>query len=220
VGLPVKLHTVMVTYNRLELTKQAIASYLETVAVPYTLWVVDNFSTDGTDRWLLDNYDYGLSLLAENHYPGYATNRGWSFAPDDATHLQRADNDFEFLPGWCDEVERVFRSEKIGQVGLRTGSEEENGQYNVGGNCVIRRELWDKGLRYDERSWPELCEKYGAGWTEDSLISPEVKKLGYTWARVQTPCIRGISTDDPADPYYVESWEARGIREWATDRHE
>ena len=32
-----KLHTVFITYNRLELTKQAIASYLETVSVPFTM---------------------------------------------------------------------------------------------------------------------------------------------------------------------------------------
>ena len=44
----VNLHTVMVTYNRLELTKQAIASYLETATGPWSLIVVDNASTDGT----------------------------------------------------------------------------------------------------------------------------------------------------------------------------
>ena len=44
-----KLHTVFITYNRLELTKRAIASYLETVSVSVLgFMVVDNGSTDGT----------------------------------------------------------------------------------------------------------------------------------------------------------------------------
>jgi len=47
-----KLHTVFITYNRLELTKRTIESYLETVTLPFSLWVVDNASTDGTQEWI------------------------------------------------------------------------------------------------------------------------------------------------------------------------
>ena len=74
-----KLHTVFITYNRLELTKRAIASYLETVTVPYTMSVVDNGSTDGTADWSAgtDGSHPQSHLLAENRYPGYATNLGW-----------------------------------------------------------------------------------------------------------------------------------------------
>src|SRR3989337_1998920 len=118
-----KLHTVFITYNRLELTKQALSSYLETVAVPHTLVVVDNASTDGTREWLLDDFDYGIHLLNKNRYPGFACNLGWAQAPPDATHLHRADNDFSFLPGWCEQLQEVF-TEKVGQVGLRTDEEE------------------------------------------------------------------------------------------------
>ena len=91
-----KLHTVFLTYNRLELTKQAIESYLDTVTVPYTYLVIDNCSQDGTKEWL-NSFDHPYEFLTRNRYPGYATNQGWTRAPDDATHLQRADNDFAFL---------------------------------------------------------------------------------------------------------------------------
>lgn len=201
-----KLHTVFITYNRLELTKQAIASYLETVSVPHTFMVVDNGSSDGTSEWVLrQNYD--AILLDENHYPGYACNRGWEVAPEDATFLHRADNDFVFLDGWCERVQLLFQMKKIGQVGLRTDEEETFNTINTGGNCVIRRALWDKGLRWDERPWSE----YVTGHSEDSLFSPAVRAMKYTWKRVREPCIVGIATGDMNDPYYQESYGARGI---------
>jgi glycosyltransferase involved in cell wall biosynthesis len=203
----VKLHTVMVTYNRLECTKQSLSSYLETVTVPWSLTMVDNGSTDGTQEWLKDALGiYPHILLYENKYPGYATNRGWERAPDDATFLQRADNDWTFLPGWCDQVQRAFKDPKVGQVGLRT-QREEPVIYNVGGNNVIRRELWDKGLRYDERPWREMDR----GCSEDTYMGPAVRAMGYEWTRVKQPCIVGNSVESHDDPYYQESYAARRI---------
>ena len=205
-----KIHTCFITYNRLDLTKQAIASYLETVSVPFSFVVVDNNSSDGTREWLTES-GYPAILLDANLYPGYACNRGWEQAPDDADFLHRADNDFIFLPDWCIQVMRVFKHKEVGQVGLRTKDEELRVRSNVGGNNVIRRELWDAGLRYDERPWP----KYDPGHTEDSYFSPAVAAMGWKWTRVNQPCIRSLSDEDPAtspDPeYYFGTWESRNI---------
>jgi glycosyltransferase involved in cell wall biosynthesis len=203
-----KLHTVFITYNRLELTKRAIESYLETVTLPYSFLICDNASTDGTREWIMENFgDY--DLYDRNQYPGYATNKGWGRAAGSVTHLHRADNDFIFLPGWCDEVERMFReNERLGQLGMRTDEEELHNTHNTGGNCVIRRELWDAGLRWDERPWPEIKT---VGYTEDSFFSPEVVRRGWEWDRVERPCIQSISYEDPTDEYYIKSWADRGI---------
>jgi glycosyltransferase involved in cell wall biosynthesis len=220
-GGALKLHTVFITYNRLDLTKRAIASYIETMNTPHFSYVVvDNSSTDGTREWLLKE-GLQVHLLNENRYPGYSTNLGWSNLPKDATHLHRADNDFEFLPGWCDEVARMFENPRLGQLGLRTDEEEECNTNNVGGNCVISREIWDLGVRWDERPWPRLREEIGAGWTEDSLFSKEVRKTRvpwsskkefFIWDRAERQCIRNLATGDWHDPYYVESYGIRGIR--------
>lgn len=211
-----KLHTVFITYNRLELTKRAISSYLETVTVPHYIWIFDNASTDGTQEWLLKEWNYtmsGFSCAPENRYPGFATNYGWGRMEAGTTHLHRADNDFEFLPGWCEEVERRFaRNPRLGQLGLRTDAEDEYAKHNTGGNCVIRREVWDQGVRYDETPWPEIREKYGDGYSEDSFFSQAVKAKGWEWARVKKPCIRNLASGDWHDPYYVESYGIRGIR--------
>lgn len=216
----VKLHTVFITYNRLELTKRAIESYLDTVTVPWTACIVDNGSTDGTEEWFFERFNeepLGFTGLGENKYPGYATNLGWSFGfvweggdiNPDPTHLHRADNDFIFLPGWCDEVaERFSENPRLGQLGLRTDEEELHNTHNVGGNCVIPREIWDAGLRWDERPWPEIKT---VGYTEDSFMSPAVVRMGWEWGRVKRPCIQPISVEDPDDPYYIQTWADRGI---------
>ena len=115
-----KLHTVFITFNRLELTKRAVESYLETVSVPWTACIIDNGSTDGTEEWFFDTFNdepLAFAALGENMYPGYATNFGWTaglaWEGEDInpppTHLHRADNDHIFLPGWCEEVERDLR---------------------------------------------------------------------------------------------------------------
>jgi len=212
---PVRLHTVFITHNRLELTKRALDSYLETVTVPFHLVIADNASTDGTEDWLMkewDNNSSTIALLGRNRYPGFACNHGWELADSTVTHLHRADNDFAFLPGWCEEVERMFEGvERLGQLGLRTDEEEQYILINTGGNCVIPRELWDLGLRWDERPWPQLRDEVGPGWTEDSLMSKAVKKRGWKWDRVERPCIQPISSESADDDYYRRSWEDRGI---------
>jgi glycosyltransferase involved in cell wall biosynthesis len=202
-----KIHTVFITHNRLHLTKQAIASYLWTITVPFTYTIVDNASDDGT-REFLEEYFGHYTILRENMYPGFATNMGWDTAPDDATILHRADNDMRFLPGWCDAVWEALQDPSVGQVGLRTDEEENFQRVNTGGNCVIRRELWDKGLRWDEHPWGPY---YAPGCSEDTLFSPAVRKMGYRWTRVKTPCLIDMATGDPEDPYYQASYGARGI---------
>jgi hypothetical protein len=158
----------------------------------------------------VEDTEWGVVLLLkENRYPGYACNRGWEIMPPDITHLHRADNDFIFLPGWCEEVERVFSEyPNLGQLGMRTDEEELHNTHNTGGNCIIPRRLWDEGMRWDERPWPEIKT---VGYTEDSYFSPEVVRRGYEWKRVERPCIQSISFESPEDPYYRKTWADRGI---------
>lgn len=210
----VKLHSVVISYQRLELTQQAVASYLETVTSPYCLTVVDNGSSEEVTDWILANaHNFRYILLGKNRYPGYACNRGWERAADNATVLHRADNDWRFLPGWCDELERCFDANpRWGQIGLRTNEQELHNGHNVGGNSAYRRQLWEDGLRYDERPWPKIKTM---GYTEDSFMSPAVVRMGWEWGRVQQPCIESLADENPSDAYYLKSWEDRGILQQA-----
>lgn len=202
-----KLHTCMISYDRPEAIKRSLASYLETVSNPFSLVVADNGSEKELREWLCAQSEFSVVCLDRNYYPGYACNRGWELAPLDADFLHRADNDFIYREGWCDEIEERFQDPQLGQLGLLTARVEGTGCPNVGGNCVIRRSLWDAGLRYDERPWTEL----EPGMSEDSFMSPSVTRMGFTWMRAQRECIDGVTTPDPNDDYYVRTYEARRI---------
>lgn len=208
-----KLHTCVITYNRIDLSKRAIEGYLETVTVPHTIVIVDNGSTDGTREWLEEWVTQDslrrVLLLPDNKYPGYACNRGWELAPSDADFLHRLDNDFKLLPGWCEEAQERFSAEPLlGQLGLRTDEEEHHAKWNVGGNFILRRELWDLGLRFDERPWPE----YSQGVAECTPFSIGVKKSGYYWARVRKKVTSNMATGNMNDPYYQKAYQARGMK--------
>lgn len=202
-----KLHTVIISYNRLDLLKQTLDSYLETVALPHSLVIVDNGSTQDVLDYIVET---GVEhrMLGENRYPGPAANIGFDLAPPDATHLHRSDSDMVYIPGWCSEVETRFdQHRRLGQLGLRTDDEEHHAVRNVGGTAVFNRALWLDGLRYREEPWSELGDFQEAYW-----ITRDVVKMGWDWMRVQRPCVFHIASGDMSDPYYQESYGVRGIK--------
>lgn len=201
-----KLLTVVISYNRLDLLKQTLHSYRETVTGPHRLIVVDNGSEPETCEWLAQAGVQSV-LLGENHYPGFATNLGWDLLTKRlrAEHLlHRSDNDVEYLPGWCDEVrERFEANPALGQLGLRT-IHEEGMHPNVGGNCVVRRSVFEQ-VRWEERAWEP------ARATEDFYYTQAVQAAGFAWERVLEPCIVHHGTGTPeTDPYYLGTWRAKG----------
>lgn len=201
-----KILSIVISYNRLELLRQTLESYQETVTGPHRLLIVDNGSEEETRRWL-ERSDLPYVVLGENRYPGYATNFGWTFLLRRVRVeqlLHRSDNDVEYLPGWCDEVRRRFRENaQLGQLGLRTADEEGN-HPNVGGNCVVRSSVFRK-VRWDEEAWRP------ARATEDYHYSVAVKEAGYDWQRVNEPCIVHHGTGTPeTDDYYAGTWHAKG----------
>ncbi len=202
-----RLLVVLITFNRLEYTKKTLKSLRETLTVPHSILIVDNNSTDGTQEWLQAEED-NFIINPENYYPGKACNIGWEtgLADYDATHLMRCDNDMEFKPGWDKKAEEYFRKiDRLGQLGLDyDGGEGKVPQfYNnmglvewpgcVGGPCIIRRQIWDDGHRYDETPWEgsntrlqedaRFSKKLQAdGW----LVGHMDERLSYTFATMDT----------------------------------
>lgn len=200
------LHTVVISFQRLELLKRTLESYYETVSVPHHLLVVDNGSDRDVTGWLADNMpDANVICLGENRYPGYACNRGFAVAKSEATHLHRSDSDMLYLPGWCERVEAAFAEDRqIQLVGLRTIEEELGVTINTGGTVVIKKQIWDEGLRYNEKPWDSPM-------TEDWEICQAVVRREYRWSRVTEPCVVHIASGDVNDPYYQHSYGVRGI---------
>lgn len=197
--------TVVVSYRRLRLLKQTLRSYEETVTGDHHLIVVDNHSDYRTRRWLRES-GHDVIFLPENRYPGYATNFGWTagLLRHNATLLHRSDNDGVYLPGWADHVRDRFAADPyLGQLGLRT-VEEEGAVGAVGGFAVLRRALWDNGLRYSELPWTECS-------FEDGVLSHQVEGSGWRWERVTQRCCEHAGICSSKDPYYKETFGVRGI---------
>jgi len=202
------ISTVVVSYKRPELLRITLESYLATVSVPHELVVVDNGSCPEALE-VTSEFDIDVIELGENHFPGYATNVGWDYlGGSDAKLLHRSDNDIEYLDGWCEEVMRCFEADpNLGQLGLRT-VEEEGRHPNVGGNCVVRADVF-QSVRWVEDPWQPGVKG------EDYYFTTAVQGMGFNWARVTTPCIvhRGAQWPDrPSDDsYYVETNRAKGF---------
>lgn len=193
-----RLLIIVVTYNRLAYTKKTLRMLFDTVEVPHHIIVVDNNSNDGTREYLESlkkrNRIDDVILNPDNYYPGKATNIGWRQGLEsyDATHLMRLDNDIHLEKGWDTQADKYFaKIPNLGQLGIDNDAIQHpsaklremtlNGMTIntwpgcVGGPCIVRRSLWDNGLRYDETPWEGSRSKL----QEDSRLSTSVRNMGY-----------------------------------------
>ena len=212
----------VVTHDRLPLTKRCIGSLLATQRPEDRLVVVDNASTDGTQDYLRAlPKDVAVVLLPENRFPGAATNIGWDTGLRrwSLPLLHRSDNDIEYLPGWQDQVEAAFAENRdlvlLGILNLhedrRIDATDETGIDEVdavGGNVVMPRCRFRKGLRWGEEPW-------GVVHYEDSVMSHNAKRLGRV-ARLRRTVANNMAFNGALEfpEYYQRTAALRGIRDW------
>lgn len=195
-----KLLICLITYNRLEYTKRTLRYLWSTIQVPYYLVIVDNNSADGTKQYLkgLERRNKADLVIFndDNYYPGRATNIGWetgiSLYPQ-ATHLMRLDNDMELRQGWDTNAAEYFdKIPELGQLGLDHEAIETpkailremyiNGKTLnpwpgcVGGPNIIKREIFDAGMRYEPYRWDDGRQ---SALQEDSKFSRLIQYNGY-----------------------------------------
>lgn len=167
----------MVTFNRLEFTRRAIASVIKYTDFPYVLTLVDNASQDGTREYLQRMYCDGLIdnllLLDENVGVAKASNLAWHQEPD-ASHYLKLDNDIVIRkPGWLGRmVAAIDKTPRVGVIAynfepisyplvlLSGGSIRVKPVGNLGGACILvpRRTYQLLG---------DWCEDYGLYGEED-----------------------------------------------------
>lgn len=223
--------TVVVTYDRLDYTKRTLASLAGNIA---SVVVVDNGSTDGTREWLrewwmdLRSPETRVIFNARNLYPGAATNIGWHEGLKrfpQATLLHRSDNDIVYRPGWAENVEAAFAAhERLGLYGVLNLAEDfPDGQPlapheidgvtvnrywpRLGGNVVLRRSLWDDGLRWTPGPWKP------GGQDEDGDMSARVEAAGFYHANAIEAIASNIAFGRYADfpSYYDATAAVRGL---------
>lgn len=232
-----KLLIVLVTYNRLAYTKRTLRALWDTIEVPYYLVVVDNKSTDGTREYLEKlvprNRADKIILNPENYYPGKATNIGWAEGLKEypeATHLMRLDNDMHLAKGWDVAVEDYFKKiPELGQLGLDHEAIEHpkaalrvmeiNGKKLnpwpgcVGGPNIIRRKIWDMGLRYKELMWND---GRNSPLQEDSQFSKAIQNIGYLTGHMTEDLARTFANESnwhEFPEYYRQTMSDRGYKD-------
>lgn len=178
----------MVTYNRLEFTRQAIEALAEHTAFPHTLTVIDNNSQDGTKEYLRSLESLGviknLVLLDENVGVAKASNLAWSLEPN-AEYYLKLDNDIVIQKtGWLDHLVEVadavpeagavaynfepasYPSSLINGIPVRVKHEG-----NLGGACILIPARTFRKLGY----W---CEDYGLYGEEDADYGSRIHHSG------------------------------------------
>ncbi len=167
----------MVTFNRLEFTKAAIAALFQHTCFPHVITVVDNGSTDGTPEYLQALYQQGfitnLILLSNNVGIAKASNLAWSHEPD-AEYYLKLDNDIVIQkPGWLSRmVEVIDRIPELGAIAYNFEPEsypvrEIRGLSvrpkigNLNGACTLIPKRTHQTLGF----W---CEDYGLYGEEDA----------------------------------------------------
>lgn len=232
-----KLLIALITYNRLAYTQKTLRNLWRTIELPYYLVIVDNASTDGTKDYLntLEGRYRAEKVILndENLYPGAACNIGWAEGLKDfsnATHLMRLDNDMHLEKGWDHAAEDYFKKiPELGQLGLDHEAIEHpkaalrvmeiNGKNLnpwpgcVGGPNIIRRSLWDMGMRYEPMRWDD---GRNSKMQEDSALSRAIKDKGYlvghmTENLARTFANRSNWSDFPE--YYKKTMRERGYEE-------
>ena len=177
----------MVTFNRLEFTRQSIASVIKYTDYPYVLTVVDNASQDGSREYLQQLQREGvidnLILLPENVGVAKASNLAWHQEPQ-AAHYLKLDNDIVIRkPGWLGKMVRTI--DQASRIGVLAYNFEPTSYPlvrveellvrakpgNLGGACIlIPRRTWE--LLGD---W---CEDYGLYGEEDGDYGLRVSLAG------------------------------------------
>ncbi len=229
-----KLLIVLITYNRLAYTRRTLRELWATIEVPYYLVIVDNNSSDGTQQYLKNlvprHRADKVILNPDNYYPGKATNIGWAEGLKEypeATHLMRLDNDMHLARGWDLAAEDYFKKiPELGQLGLDHEAIEHpkaalrimsiNGKdLNpwpgcVGGPNIIRRSLWEAGLRYPELMWND---GRNSPMQEDSKFSKLIKDKGYLVGHMTEDLSRTFANESnwhEFKEYYQKTMKDRG----------
>jgi predicted O-linked N-acetylglucosamine transferase (SPINDLY family)/glycosyltransferase involved in cell wall biosynthesis len=175
----------IVTFNRLEFTKQAITSIVEYTSFPYVITVVDNGSNDGTKEYLQELKEEGiiknLVLLNKNIGVAKASNLAW-IQEEKALYYLKYDNDIVIQKkNWLSNLISVIdATPEVGVIGynfepisyslkmIRDQKIRVKEEGNIGGACFLIPKRTQDILGY----W---CEDYGLYGFEDVDYSFRVK---------------------------------------------
>lgn len=186
----------MVTYNRLELTKQTLDCLFKTTDYPFHLILIDNNSQDGTVDYL--NQFLSERLKEGGHFKGFkiqaneknvgiavARNQALLLAEPNDIWLSTLDNDVLVPNGWLKEaIDIITKNPKFGMIGVNM----ENVKYqliksndkefqmkpqgNLGTACTVFNRSFHKMLGF-------FNTEYGLYGEEDADMGMRARVVGY-----------------------------------------
>lgn len=184
----------MVTYNRLELTKQTLADLLQTTDYPFELILVDNASQDGTPDFLKqfceenckpESYFKKFTIQLNTENKGIAIARNQCLLLAQGEWLSTLDNDVLLPRGWLTEcIDICTKNPKYGMVGVNfenvaypivklNGKEfQRKPKGNLGTACTVFHRKFHKLLGF-------FNTEYGLYGEEDSDLGMRARVVGF-----------------------------------------
>lgn len=188
----------MVTYNRLELTKETIDCLFKNTKYPFNLCIVDNNSDDGTIEWaetellersLLGDHNCNsvrIKKNKENRGIAIGRNQGLVLANElNDEWLVTIDNDVWVPEGWLTECIDILKANRqFGAIGVNMENKpyptvtyngkpfQEKPQGNLGTACMVFNRSLHKLLGYFN------CKDYEFYAHEDADWGMRVRVLG------------------------------------------
>jgi hypothetical protein len=217
----VVLSTVLLSFNRPDLLRRTLESYLATVSVPYELIIVDNNSDETTRQLIAEMSERHPTieaiLLAEN-LGGAAINLGVAQSRGHYIHI--SENDLEYLPGWDQTLlTKLEVFPKLGQLSVvASGSHEVRpwtvdgltvhlARHNVMTPSVMPREVYEAGVRWTTRGEGNVL------FPADGRFSHSVKEHGYlvAWNDADLVINHGFEVAEYIRrlPYYIANYLAK-----------
>lgn len=231
------LSTIILNWNRVELLRRCVDSYLATVGGDYELTVVDNASSDGSLDYLCGieaARSVRVIYLPEN-IGGEALNVAAAMARGELVHF--SENDQVFLPGWRAHVEEAFAAfPDLGQLSLFSDTPTDDEAWeakpsrlrfsrgkilyeapdNIGTSSILRGAiLRERGVRVAN------VEHIRLKLPDDGKLSRDVRAAGFWCGFSDRYYVRNVGHEpeefdrDPA--YYEENYANKpltGVAGW------
>ncbi len=211
----------MVTYNRLELTKRMLQSLFAQTDVPYRLIIVDNGSTDGTVEWLKSvpqehNLCQSVDIHLNEKNLGIAAGRNRAMKIADKYNdpwLSTVDNDVEFVSSWLSKCVNILKDNPKFAIGLNMEGVNYpivklNGhdvQFKKAGNLGTACTVFPRDLHHKLG----FFVSYGLYGEEDSNWFIRARVIGYQMGYLPENGVHfGVGENDTGE-----------YREWKTQMH-
>lgn len=184
-----KITLMMVTYNRLDLTKKTVDHLRKSIKSETDFVIVDNGSKDGTIEYLKElTHNGNIHLIFNEENRGIAIGRNQSLkkAVELGTDwFVTLDNDVEMPEGWLEEsIDILSNSPGYGMIGVnmeptkyplvtingRTFQNKPHG--NLGTACIVFPKSLQKMLGY-------FNTEYGPYGEEDADFGVRARVVGY-----------------------------------------